>query len=263
MKIKILGCHGSDLLLKGAGTTHRCCSVGFLINDVLMVDAGAMASELALGEQKKIRHVVLSHLHFDHVKSLPSLADNLAGISDDPITIASIPPVLHGLRQYIFNDHVFPNFFALPTHEKPILKDYVLPEGQETWLSGVGITPIRVNHSVPTVGFIIRDNHSACVYSGDTYETHALWEIAAKVSNLKAAFIETSFPDEMKDLAFTAKHLTPSMLAGEFKKIGRHDLPLYVYHLKPQFHDQITEQLSKLGIANLTILQEGQVLEIS
>ncbi|MEC4671834.1 MAG: 3',5'-cyclic-nucleotide phosphodiesterase [Nitrospirota bacterium] len=262
MKIKVLGCHGSDMLLETGGTTHQCRSVGFLINDVLMVDAGTGASELTLDEQKRIRHVVFSHLHLDHVKGLPPLVDNLAAISGDPMTLASIPQVLNGLRNHIFNDQVFPNFFALPTRDKPILKDVVLPEGQETWLSGIGFTPVKVNHSVPTVGFIIRDNDSSWLYSGDTYETHALWEMAAKVPNLKAAFIETSFPDEMKELASIAKHLTPSLLAQEFKKIGRPDLPLYVYHLKPPFRDQITDQLSKLGIPNLTILQEGQELEI-
>ena len=66
----------------------------------------------------------------------------------------------------------------------------------------------------------------------------------------------------MKELASIAKHLTPSLLAQEFKKIGRPELPLYVYHIKPPFRDQITDQLSKLGIPNLTILQEGQELEI-
>ncbi len=262
MKIKVLGCHGSDLLLETGATTHQCRSVGFLINDVLMVDAGTGASELTLDEQKRIRHVVFSHLHLDHVKGLPPMADNLAAISNGPLTLASIPPVLNGLKNHIFNDQVFPNFFALPTRDKPILKDVVLPEGQETWLSGIGFTPVRVNHSVPTVGFIIRDNDSSWLYSGDTYETHALWEMAAKVPNLKAAFIETSFPDEMKELASIAKHLTPSLLAQEFKKIGRPELPLYVYHLKPQFRGEITDQLSKLGIPNLTTLREGQELEI-
>lgn len=262
MKIRVLGCHGSDLLWERGGASSRCQSVGFLINDVVMIDAGTGACELTLEEQKRIQHVALSHLHLDHIKGLPALADNLVGLFAEPITIASIPAVLHGLKEHVFNDQVFPDFFSLPNPDQPILKEIVLQEGHETWLSGLGITPIAVNHPVPTVGFLIRDDESCWLYSGDTYKTFAIWERAARQPNLKAAFIETSFPDEMKDLAYTSKHLTPQLLAEEFEKLGKPDLPLFIYHCKPQFREQIAEQLGKLRIPNLKILEEGQEFEI-
>jgi ribonuclease BN (tRNA processing enzyme) len=98
------------------------------------------------------------------------------------------------------------------------------------------------------------------LYSGDTYQTDALWQVAKEVTGLRAAFIESSFPNEMDELARVAKHLTPALLAQEFTKMARPELPVYAYHLKPRFRDQIRQELGQLGIPHLTALEEGQTL---
>ena len=72
--------------------------------------------------------------------------------------------------------------------------------------------------------------------------------------------IESSFPNEMDELARVAKHLTPALLAQEFTKMARPELPVYAYHLKPRFRDQIRQELGQLGIPHLTALEEGQTL---
>ncbi len=263
MKIRILGCHGSDLLVKKGEGLHACRSVGMLINDTLMIDAGTVASALTFEEQQNVQCVLLSHFHLDHLKELPSLADNLLSQQGtDSLVVASIEEILEGARTHIFNEQIFPDFFCLPSEERPTLQQCVLPLEQETWIAGLGITPVSVNHVVPTVGFIIRDQQSAFVFSGDTYQTDVIWSIATKVSNLRAAFIETSFPNEMRDLAEMSKHLTPELLLQEFTKLGQWDLPLYVYHLKPGFHDVIASQLQQLGIPNLTVLDEGMEIHV-
>jgi len=232
------------------------------VNDHLLVDAGTVASVLDLEEQSKINHIILSHLHLDHIKGLPPLVDNRVGTNGHSITVSSVPDVLEGLKSHIFNDIVFPNFFALPNGHQPYLQASPLKEDCESLLDDIRVTPIKVNHSVPTVGFLIQDDHSAWIYSGDTYETEALWSIAARTPNLKGAFIETSFPNEFHRLAQESKHLTPKLLEQEFTKIGRPDLPLYVFHMKPQFRERIAEQLQDLAIPNLTILQEGQEINL-
>ena len=263
MKIRILGCHGSDLLVEKDEGLHACRSVGVLINDTLMIDAGTAASALTIEEQQHVQCVLLSHFHIDHLKELPSLADNLLSQQGTaPLVVASIEEVLKGARTHIFNEQIFPDFFCLPTEERPTLQQCVLKLEQETWIAGLGITPVSVNHVVPTAGFIIRDQHSAFVFSGDTYQTDVIWSIAAKVSNLRAAFIETSFPNEMRDLAKMSKHLTPELLLQEFKKLGKLELPLYVYHLKPGLRDGIVSQLEQMGMPNLTILEEGMEIHL-
>jgi ribonuclease BN (tRNA processing enzyme) len=259
LKIRVLGSYGSDLALDHQRPQTTCQSVGFLVNDHILVDAGTAATALTFDEQLGLEHVLLSHLHFDHIKGLPSLVDNLVGEADHPLKISAISPVLRGLRQHIFNNLIFPDFYApMSIGKQAILTESEVFEGKEADLGSVQCLPIRVNHIVPTVGFIIRNDESAFLYSGDTYCTEAIWNIARMTPNLKAAFIETSFPNELGSLAKDSKHLTPSLLVKEFQKIGKPDLPLYLYHLKPIYRQKIIQELQALHLPNLHVLEDGQ-----
>jgi len=215
VNIGIPGCHGSDALLQYATGPHRCNTCSFLLNGTLLLDAGTVGSKLLLSEQEQIRHIILSHLHFDHIKELPTVADNLSEQMSAPIVVAGIPEVIHGL--HIFNTDVYPDFFSIPTPERPTLTSSYLKPGNVYSFSGVDVTPILVNHTVPTTGFIVQDRSSAFVYSGDTYSTDELWHEAKHIPHLKTAFIECSFPNSMSELARMNKHLTPALLAQELK----------------------------------------------
>ena len=62
MKIRVLGCDGGEL--KGY------FPVAFLINDHLLFEAGSVTSKLSLQEQLKIKEIIISHSHLDHIKDL-------------------------------------------------------------------------------------------------------------------------------------------------------------------------------------------------
>jgi ribonuclease BN (tRNA processing enzyme) len=230
-----------------------------------MIDAGTIGAALRLDQQRRIRHILLSHLHFDHVQGLPTLADNLVEEEADaiePVVLTSIASVLDGLHAHIFNSDVYPDFFSLPDRKNPIFVCRTLEAGKESEVSGLHVRAIPVNHQVPTVGFLIRHGASSVLYSGDTHETDEIWEVAAKEPTLKAAFIETSFPNRLLELAKASKHLTPTLFAREFRKLGRPDLPVYIYHVKPRFRQEIVRELSKLKIRHLTVLEEGQEVQV-
>lgn len=258
MKFRVLGCHGSDQLVETESGPKSCRTCGFLINDTVLVDAGTVGSVLLLSEQKRIRHIILSHLHFDHIKGLPTLADNLVGEGDGSVVLRSIPEVLDGLRDFVFNNALYPDFLSLPDPNNPVYTCRALEVGHEAEVGGLGVQAIPVNHLVPTVGFMIREGNSSILYSGDTDQTDELWRVAAREPRLQAAFIETSFPNELADLARASKHLTPATLAEEFRKIGKPSLPVFVYHMKPRFRKQIQRQLAELKIPNLRVLEEGE-----
>ncbi len=260
MKIRVLGCHGSGQMIPGDNGPIQCSTCGFLVNEQVLVDAGTIGSRLYLEEQRRIRVVLLTHLHFDHIRELPTLADNLIGEIDEPVIIAAIPEVLNGLRRHIFNGAVYPDFFRLPDPGRPVFVTHELQPGREDFLGGLRVIPIAVNHVVPTVGFLIREGEQALVYSGDTYRTDALWQAAKGVIGLKAAFIEASFPNDMRELARVSKHLTPALLAEEFAKVDKPDLPVYAYHLKPRFRERIRQELGQLDLPHLSALEEGQTL---
>lgn len=257
MKIRVLGCHGSDQLLNNNGRVMQCRPCAFLINDTVLLDAGTIGSQLTLPEQMKISHVLLSHLHIDHIKDLPTLADNRAGESGASIVVASIPEVLDGLRTHIFNSSVYPDFFRLPDVNRPVFVPQTLRVDREWTVSGLRIVPIKVNHLVPTIGFLISDERTTILYSADTYKTDNLWRAASSMPNLHAAFIEVSYPNAQATLAQTAKHLTPELMEKEFRKIGRPDLPVYVYHVKPRFRSVIETELRQLPITQITVLEEN------
>jgi glyoxylase-like metal-dependent hydrolase (beta-lactamase superfamily II) len=98
VKIHVLGCHGSDILLHRDGAPHSCHTCSFLLDDTLLLDAGTVGNKLSLEAQAGIRHILLSHLHFDHSKGLPTLADNLSEEGGPPVVIAGIPEVIKGLH---------------------------------------------------------------------------------------------------------------------------------------------------------------------
>ena len=251
------------MIVKGSTGLNHCRSVGFLVNDELMVDAGTLASALTLEQQQRVKHILLSHLHLDHIKDIPPLVDNLSGLVDHQIVVASLPSVVEGLQQHIFNDRVFPNFFNLQGQGFSILRSQDLEAKKEVRLSGgISVTPVLVNHTVETVGFVIRDESAAWIYSGDTHVTEEIWQMAAMTPDLKGIFIEVSFPDVMMDMAIQSRHLTPTLLAQEFRKIGKPDLPLYVYHMKPIVREAILQEIAQLDIEHLTVLEEGQEIEL-
>jgi hypothetical protein len=66
----------------------------------------------------------------------------------------------------------------------------------------------------------------------------------------------------MMDIAIRSKHLTPTLLAREYRKIGKPDLPLYVYHMKPSLREQIIHEILQLDIPHIVVLEEGQELKL-
>ncbi len=262
MQIHVLGCHGADQLVGGTGGLVRQETCGFLIDRSLLLDAGTIGTRLSLVEQQQIRYVLLSHLHFDHIKSLPTLADNLAESFDEPVIVAAADSVIQGLRDHVFNDTLYPNFFALPNRNRPVLQAQVLKPGETVTLGHLEVIPVEVNHTVPTVGYVVKDRHASLLYSGDTYTTEEIWRLGRTIPELKAAFIESSFPNKLAALSKQSKHLTPALFAAEWRKLQNDHVPVYAYHLKPPYKDQILHELHALQIPGLQVLEEGQTLTI-
>jgi cAMP phosphodiesterase len=262
VKIRVLGCHGSEQFGGGKAQLRPCRTCGFLINDTVMVDAGTIGAALTLEEQRGIRHILLSHLHFDHIQGLPTFGDNLSEHPGQPVSLIGIAEVLEGLQTHIFNDTVYPNFLKLPTPRQPVFESRVVEPGHPIQVAGLHVTAIRVNHLVPAVGFLIREGSSSILYSGDTYATEEIWRVAAQEPTLKAAFIETSFPNDMAELAFASKHLTPALLELELVKLGRPSVPVYLYHMKPRQRCEIERDVRQLRLKQVSFLDEGQEITV-
>jgi ribonuclease BN (tRNA processing enzyme) len=232
----------------------------YLLGDALAIDAGCIGLYRAPREQARIKHVLLTHTHMDHIASLPAFLENVYNLGQECVTIHGSESVLESLRNDLFNDRVWPDFIALSARGVPFLKLATLYPGQPVDLEGLRITPVPVNHVVPTLGFVIEDQNSAIVIPSDTGPTEEIWQRANQAPNLKAVFLETSFPDAMADLADKARHLTPATFAREVQKLHR-PVALIAMHIKPLYHAQVVQELQALGLPNLTMARFGEAYE--
>jgi cAMP phosphodiesterase len=250
MRLKVLGAYGSD----GQGQRPS----AFLVDDHVLVDAGTVGGALSVAEQTAITHAVLSHAHLDHTVGLAFLADTLAMVAPERSVIAcSIAPVIETLRTHVFNDSLWPDFMAIPNRNTPVLKLRELPEEGEARVGELWVTPVLVDHTIPTTGFIVHDGETGFVYSGDTGPTTRLWQVAREMRRLKALVVETAFPNRLDALARASGHLTPAKLREEMKKMPA-DLPIWIFHVKPQLYQETAEELAQIDPARIHILEQGK-----
>ena len=253
MKIEVLGCHGSE--------TPTANTVGFLINDQLLLEAGTASSVLPMERQKKVKSVIISHLHLDHIKSLPFLVDNRIDDEIPPIKVYGIPEVIQGLKTHLFNDSIWPDLTKIINGHYPLLEFQDLVPGERVMIDHIEVTPITVNHAVPAAGLLIRKDGRSVLYSADTGPTMDILKIGEQTSDLAAVIFETSFPDRLQKIATVSGHMTPSLLAREIEKMNRPEVPVYVFHMKPKYEQDILKELDRLLGDRVHVLQEGQVLQ--
>jgi ribonuclease BN (tRNA processing enzyme) len=208
MKLRVLGCHG--------GSTPARHLPGLLLDDTGLLEAGSVTSALPLDEQAEIRHVLLSHAHLDHTGGLAYLADNRCCHRSStgngyPLTVSSVEPVVRDLREHLFNGRIWPDFSGLPSTRDPIVRFRTLSPGVAQRIDDrLTVMPIRVHHTVPTVGFIVHDEAGALVFSGDTGPTEELWNAARDLGGARAVIVETSFPNRLDALAEVSTSTTTS-----------------------------------------------------
>jgi len=254
MKVKILGCSGSETI------GHN--PPGFLVNDVMMLDAGTITAALSIEAQSKITDILISHTHLDHIKSLLFLADNIIGRIKKPVNIRAIPKVLDAISKHLMNDIIWPDFTKIPTAQNPVLAYKPLMAGKPTTIAGLRVKAIPMNHPVPAVGFLVSDKNSSILYSADTGPSELLWKEAAKAKNLKAIIVDTSFPNSLEGIADLSGHFTPAQLHHDLTKarVGS-DVPIYIYHIKPVHKKKVLSELRALGRKNVKILKEGKTYQ--
>ncbi len=237
---------------------HLSC---FVIDDRVAIDAGSLAMAASEIQREKIRDIVLSHAHLDHIVGLPLFVDDLFASLEEPIRVHAAASVIETLERDVFNWTVYPRFSELKNQYGEVLNYLAFQSETVFQAAHLDIKPVEVNHKVPTVGFIVSDKKTKVAVSGDTAEMNQFWTAVNKEKNLNALLIECAFPDNLRDLACSSHHLTPKILRTELEKFQHHNCPIFAVNLKPMYRQQIVGELKDLQIEKLQVLEVGRVYD--
>lgn len=255
MNIKILGCSGNYV-----GRHRTTC---FLIDGSLLIDAGTVTDSLPRKDLSKIKHVLVTHTHMDHLKGLFPFVDEIAMMGGHSIELVSAAPVLDIITNNLLNNLIWPDFTVIPSAMNAIIKLRDIPLEKPSHLDGIAVKPILMTHTVFTVGYVIRQqNDEGFMFTADTGPTKRFWEVAHDERNVRFIIADVSFPDRLANLALISGHMTPSILMDMIDRYDLGDRTFYVTHIKPIFGREITREFQRSGRPNIRILRQAETLKI-
>jgi ribonuclease BN (tRNA processing enzyme) len=223
-----------------------------LVNDTVVLDAGSIGFYRTPQEQARVRHVLLSHTHMDHVASLPILVDNIFDDRREVVTIHASGTSLDSLQRDLFNGRVWPDFIALSKRGPELMRLSRIEAGQTIDLEGLRITAVALNHVVPTLAYLVSDGRVSIAYVTDTGPTDEVWRLCNRTADLAAVFLELTFPDHLAWLADVSLHLTPATFARETAKLTR-PARIVAIHLKPRYQAELRQAVEALRLPRVEI----------
>lgn len=238
MEIRILGAHASE------SKESRCISI--LIDGVLAIDAGGLAATLSLKDQKKIKSILLTHAHFDHIKDIPLMGLNLFRMNAT-IKVHSIPEVNASVANHLLDGAIYPVLQKLPV-DNPTVTFHKITPHKEQEIEGYRVLAVPVHHTVKTVGYQVTDGAGkALFYSADTGPGLAAhW----KGLSFQLLIIDTTFPNSYEEYASVTGHLTPKLLLAELRALRevRGSLPQVVcVHRDPLLQRQVGREIAEVS----------------
>jgi len=224
----------------------------YVVNNSICIDAGSLGTSGTPADQASIRHIFLTHCHMDHVASLPAFLENAFDPTREPISVYGSAEALDGLQRHVFNGVIWPDFVKITIAGHPLVKLVAIEEEVPLQIGPLTILPVAVHHVVPTRGYIVTDRTATVVFGADSGPTERIWQLGRTKPGPIAVFLEACFPDEMSSLATVSGHLTPTMFAGEVRKIPEAS-NIIATHIKASFRDRVVEELTDLEIPGLVI----------
>ena len=205
MQVRIIGAHSLD----SKHAHHNC----FLIDGCIAVDAGSIMSALAADEQERIEAVLLTHHHFDHCRDLPTLALNMRD-AGRTVQVHGEPPALRTTNAHLLDGRIYTDATRAPEPgvSPPLsLRPFAVDETRE--VLGYSVSAVRVDHPVPTMGYIVSAGALSVGFSGDT--AGALMGFFTHPTPPDVLLIDVKWPERMRAEAEASRHMTPGMLREE------------------------------------------------
>ncbi len=251
MRLRILGSHG------GIGGHRRTTSL--LVDEDVLLDGGSGVEDLTLEEMARVRKVLLTHAHLDHVAGLFLLLDSVHAVTERPVVAHGLAATLDVLSRHMLNDEVWPDFRRIPSPADPVLVLKSMSPGEVLGDRGRVFTMIEVRHTVPAVGYLISSPGGAFAFSGDTGHCEGFWRALNELDRLDLLLVEVSYPDSKTDLALKSGHYHPTSLAQDLQSLV-HRPEIWLTHLKPGLEDEIQADCHRvLAGRDVHVLRGGEV----
>ena len=213
-----------------------------LLDGVLALDAGGLTRALTFEEQRKIRAIILSHRHFDHVRDLLPLGLAVRG-TGVTIEVYAIQDSVDFVSAKLLDGSLFPDFLRSPSPERPTFRLNVVEFYKEFKVLDYTVVGVPVPHSVPAAGFQISSESVRLFYTGDAGRgvSEAWPHVAPQV-----LLTECTFGNENEGRAIEAGHLTPAFLSealASFRQQRGYVPRVIVSHMNPPWEKAVREEL--------------------
>jgi ribonuclease BN (tRNA processing enzyme) len=256
MKVQFLGTHNCE--------SQETRLVSLLVDDVLALEASGLTSSLSFAAQLKLKGVLLTHHHYDHIKDIPMLGMNLS-LSGASVDVYSITSVYDALTAHLLNDELYPNYFKRP-RSNPVFK-FITVEPLKTFqIENYSVLAVPVSHSVLSVGYqITTADGKTMFYTGDTGPGLSdCW----KWISPQLIIIEVTASNKLDDLCRRSGHLTPNLLRHElvtFRELKGYLPQVVTVHMNPMLEEEIRPEIATLAKdlnCPITLGYEGMELRL-
>lgn len=180
-------------------------------NETMLIDASS--GTVLLGRLaacgiplESVRHLFVSHRHFDHVGGVAPLLTALASVPEASLTVHAASETLRALRGILG--------LTIPGAEGWLGKRldwHELVPGKPTEVGGTEITPFLMNHGLECVGFRVAQADSVAVFAVDTRPSQ---EVVERAGGADLLVHDTYGPQGAVERAHAMGHSTASE-AGE------------------------------------------------
>lgn len=161
---------------------------------------------------ESVRHVFVTHRHFDHAGGLAPLLTSLAAAPEASVTVHALPATLVALRELLE--------LTIPGVEGWLgerLSWRKLAPGQSVRVRDAEVTPFEVDHGIECAGFRVEQGGSTLVFAADTRPSPNVVEYARGAGLL---IHEAYGPEADAERAHTFGHSTAAEAGRAAREAG-------------------------------------------